>query len=378
MTEHDPGAARFDPTAFSALFDRSPVPLLLYDQTTLSVRAANDAALASYGRPRAELLNQSLSTLLGVRTLAGEATGERGRGRYTRGDGKVLCFEYHCLPLLYEGRQAGVTFLTCAALQSELEAAETTELSSARLELELEGRRLNEANRLKSEFLANMSHELRSPLNAVIGFAELMFKGKVGPLSERHREYLGDILSSSRHLLQLLNGVLDVARVDARQLELRPESVNLPKLVSEIRDILAGLASTKSIRVETEVAPEVANVTLDPAQLRQILYNYLSNALKFTAPGGAVAVRARVEGPDHLRLEVADNGVGVRPQDLARLFVEFQRLGSGDEYPGAGLGLALTRRLVEAQRGSVGVESVFGHGSTFWAVLPRHIKVNNE
>ena len=240
-------------------------------------------------------------------------------------------------------------------------------------ELENENRRMQEANRLKSEFLANMSHELRTPLNAVIGFAELMFKGKVGPVSAQHKEYLGDILTSSHHLLQLINDVLDLAKVESGKLEFRPEKLELERVVNEVRDILRGLASTKRLRVETHVAPEVTTVRLDPAKLKQILYNYLSNALKFTPDGGSIVVRAHAASDTLLRIEVQDSGIGVREIDLERLFVEFQQLdaGSAKKYPGTGLGLALTRRLVEAQGGRVGVTSEFGKGSLFWALLPR-------
>ncbi len=150
---------------------------------------------------------------------------------------------------------------------------------------------MHETNRLKSEFLANMSHELRTPLNAIIGFAELMFKGKVGPVSDNHKEYLGDILNSSRHLLQLINDVLDLAKVESGKMEFRPEPVDLGKVLGEVRDILRGLASARRIRIETAVDPSIAAAVLDPSKLKQILYNYLSNALKFSPEEGLVTVR---------------------------------------------------------------------------------------
>src|SRR5205807_4834944 len=153
-------------------------------------------------------------------------------------------------------------------------------------ELEAQNRRVQEANRLKSEFLANMSHELRTPLNAIIGFAELMHDGKVGPVSAPHHEYLGDILTSSRHLLQLINDVLDLAKVEAGKMEFRPEPVDLAKLVAEVRDILRTLAAKKRIKIETAVGPGLDGVVLDPAKMKQVLYNYLSNALKFTPEEG--------------------------------------------------------------------------------------------
>jgi signal transduction histidine kinase len=232
---------------------------------------------------------------------------------------------------------------------------------------------MQEANRLKSEFLANMSHELRTPLNAIIGFAELMFKGKVGPVSPDHKEYLGDILASSRHLQQLIDDVLDLAKVESGKMEFRPQAVDLANIVAEVHGILRGLASTKRIRFETAVEPAAASAVLDPSKLKQVFYNYLSNALKFTPEGGRVTVRVAPEGADEVRIEVIDSGIGIRAEDVARLFVEFQQLDAGiaKRYAGTGLGLALTRRIVEAQGGRVGVRSEPGKGSAFWAVLPR-------
>jgi PAS domain S-box-containing protein len=239
-------------------------------------------------------------------------------------------------------------------------------------ELEEQYRRVQEANRLKSEFLANMSHELRTPLNAIIGFTELMHDGKAGPVSDDQKEFLGDILTSSRHLLQLINDVLDLAKVESGKMEFRPEAVELPKVAAEVRDILRSLAGSKRIGVKVEVAPALGDVVADAAKLKQVLYNYLSNALKFTPDGGKVTIRVAPEGADDFRIEVEDTGIGIKPEDQGRLFVEFQQLdaSTAKRYPGTGLGLALTKRIVEAQGGSVGVRSAPGQGSTFFAILP--------
>ncbi|MGH7296126.1 MAG: PAS domain S-box protein, partial [Polyangiaceae bacterium] len=269
------------------------------------------------------------------------------------------------------------TFATAAVrdiTEQKLRREEETRRKSQ--ELEEENRRMQEANRLKSEFLANMSHELRTPLNAIIGFAELMFKGKVGPVSDDHKEYLGDILNSSRHLLKLINDVLDLAKVESGKMEFRPESVDLGKVIAEVRDILRGLASTKRIRIETKVDASVAPAVLDPSKLKQVLYNYLSNALKFTPEEGLVTIRVVPQEGDSVRIEVDDTGIGIRPEDTHRLFVEFQQLDAGmaKKYQGTGLGLALTKRIVDAQGGRVGVRSEPGKGSTFWAELPRRAR----
>jgi len=237
-----------------------------------------------------------------------------------------------------------------------------------------------EANRLKSEFLANMSHELRTPLNAIIGFTELLHDGKVGAVSDRQKEFLGDVLTSSQHLLQLINDVLDLSKIEAGKMEFRPEPADMAKLAGEVRDILRTLAAGKRIRVETDVTRLLGDVVIDPARFKQVLYNFVSNALKFTPDEGRVAIRVKPEGAEKFRLEVEDTGIGVRPEDLSKLFSEFRQLDAGmaKKHGGTGLGLALTKRIVEAQGGRVGVESTPGKGSLFYAVLPRAAKAERQ
>ncbi len=239
--------------------------------------------------------------------------------------------------------------------------------------LEAENRQIQEANRLKSQFLANMSHELRTPLNAVIGFAELLRSGAVPATSPKHDEYLGHIGTSGRHLLQLINDVLDLSKVESGKFEFFPEPVSLPALVGEVRAVLANGIERKRLNVAIDIDPALETLVIDPARLKQVLYNYLSNAIKFTAEGGHVTVRGRGQGPKRFRVEVEDDGQGIAADDLPRLFVEFQQLDAGysKQHQGTGLGLALTRRLVEAQGGSVGVRSTPGLGSVFHFVLDR-------
>lgn len=240
-------------------------------------------------------------------------------------------------------------------------------------ELETQNRQVEQATRLKSEFLANMSHELRTPLNAIIGFSELMHEGRVGAVSDTQKEYLGDILTSGQHLLQLINDILDLSKVEAGKMEFRPERVQLPSVIGEVREILRTLAANKRLHISTEVDPSVSEVVVDAGKLKQVLYNFLSNALKFTPEEGSIAVRVVPEGADKFCLEVEDTGIGIQPTDLDRLFKEFQQLDStsSKKYAGTGLGLALTKRMLEAQGGSVRVRSTPGKGSVFSAILPR-------
>jgi signal transduction histidine kinase len=249
----------------------------------------------------------------------------------------------------------------------------TRKLEEANRELALAKEHAERSSRFKSSFLANMSHELRTPLNAIIGFAEILVDGHVQPDMPEHREFLGDILASGKHLLHLINEILDLAKVEAGRIEFQPERVRLADVVAEVIGTLRKAAADKEISVEHDVDAELAFVELDPARLKQVLFNYLSNALKFTGQGGRIAVRALPAGAEAFRLEVEDSGIGIAEKDLGRLFAEFEQLdaGAAKKHAGTGLGLALTKRLVEAQGGSVGVRSALGVGTTFHAILPR-------
>ncbi len=266
------------------------------------------------------------------------------------------------------------------ALREAAERAKGEEIRHHSTTLEMQNRRIQEANRLKSEFLANMSHELRTPLNAIIGFAELLHDGQVPTGSAQHREFLGDILASGKHLLQLINDVLDLAKVEAGKLEFRPERVEIQRVVNEISSILRTHLAAKRVRLELDIDSAIGDLFLDPARLKQIAYNYLSNAIKFSSPGARVILRIAAEGPDMVRISVTDEGIGISEIDQARLFVEFQQLEAGlaKRHQGTGLGLALTKRLVEAQGGIVGVTSEVGKGSTFFAVIPRRVETLQE
>jgi len=256
--------------------------------------------------------------------------------------------------------------------------AEQARLRADRLESENE--KIVEANRIKSLFLANMSHELRTPLNAIIGFADLMNSGAVPTSSPKHSEFLGYISTSGRHLLQLINDVLDLSKVESGKFEFSPEPVDLPRLVQEVVGVLKTLIDRKSLDVQVRIDPALVGLELDASRFKQVLYNYLSNSIKFTPEGGSIVARALPEGEHHFRFEVEDTGIGISAQDLPRLFVEFQQLDDGfsKKHQGTGLGLALTRRLVEAQGGSVGVRSTPGVGSVFHLVLPRTARMHSE
>jgi signal transduction histidine kinase len=207
-------------------------------------------------------------------------------------------------------------------------------------------------------------------LNGIIGFSELLYDGKLGSVSEDQVDVLGDILKSARHLLQLINDVLDLSKVEAGHMEFHPERCRIETLALEVRDVIRPLAEKKALRLALEV-PSTLTANLDPGRFKQVLYNYLSNAVKFTPAGGSVILRIAPEGDKAFRLEVEDTGIGIAAGEVHRLFQEFAQLpNSRQAEQGTGLGLALTRHIVEAQGGSVAVRSEVGRGSVFSAILP--------
>ena len=228
------------------------------------------------------------------------------------------------------------------------------------------------ANQAKDRFLPSMSHELRTPLNGIIGFAEFLSDGKPGSINDRQKEYLGDILNSGRHLLHLINDMLDLVKVQAGKLELFIETFPLRHAIDEVCAGVRPLAENKQILVSVHVAPDLDVVTIDEQRFKQILYNLLSNALKFTNNGGLVSIQARSVAPGRFDLSVTDTGIGIKSEDIKRLFTEFEQLETGNarRFGGTGLGLALTRKLVELSGGAISVESEFGRGSTFTVTLP--------
>jgi signal transduction histidine kinase/CheY-like chemotaxis protein len=238
-------------------------------------------------------------------------------------------------------------------------------------ELEYINTRMHEVSRLKDEFLANMSHDLRTPLNSIIGFAEIMHDNKVGPISNEHREYLEEIISSAQHLLLLINDILDLAKIEAGKMEFKPVKITLFPLVDELRGIFSKIIAEKHINFDIKIDPELTTI-IDPNKLKQVLYNLVSNAFKFTPEGGSVTVRVSQESKDTFRLAVEDTGIGIDPKNFKQLFIAFQQLETGTtkKYPGTGLGLVMTRRIVEAQGGKIGVESKVGQGSIFYVILP--------
>lgn len=243
------------------------------------------------------------------------------------------------------------------------------------------------ANRAKSQFLATMSHELRTPLNAIIGFSEILSDKTFGELNSHQLKYTNNILSSGRHLLQLINDILDLSKVEAGRLQLSRTSFHVSKALSDIEAIVKTLALKKRISLKFNIPPQMPKLFADEPKFKQVMYNLLSNAIKFTPDGGRVTVSASVESSpgtalaaspgtaaQQIRIAVSDTGIGIQPHDHERIFKEFEQVDSsyGRQQQGTGLGLALTKKLVELHGGNITVEStgVEGEGTTFTFTIP--------
>ncbi len=245
-------------------------------------------------------------------------------------------------------------------------------IANARLfqTIEEKSRELEVASRHKSEFLANMSHELRTPLNAIIGFSEVLLERMFGEINDKQTEYLQDIMESGRHLLSLINDILDLSKIEAGRMELEPADFDLPQAIDNALMLMRERAARRGIALHQAVDPHLGQITGDERKVKQILLNLLSNALKFTAEGGRIDVQASlVDGI--AEIAVADTGIGIAPEDQETVFEEFRQVGGSEKKAeGTGLGLSLCRKFVEMHGGRIWVRSQIGVGSTFTFTLP--------
>ncbi len=239
---------------------------------------------------------------------------------------------------------------------------------------QIQNKKIEAANKAKSEFLANMSHELRTPLNAIIGFSEVLRDKLCGDLNDEQIEFAMDIHSSGQHLLQMINDILDLSKVESGKLELKYEQFEIGKAIEAVLITLKGLADKKSLSIETILHNPVDRIFADPVKFKQILYNLLSNAIKFTPKNGKITVYSTTfrKEKDFIEVKVTDTGIGIAPEDYPKIFVEFSQVDSSysRNYEGTGLGLALTKKLVEMHGGNIGFESTVKAGSTFQFTLP--------
>ncbi len=272
-----------------------------------------------------------------------------------------------------------------AALNEE-NSARLAELQRLTAELDRRGRelaeanvRILEANRAKSQFLANMSHELRTPLNSIIGFSEILSDKLETRIEPRFVRFLHNILSSGRHLLGLINDILDLSKIEAGKMDLVFEPVSIHDIVHGVESVMHGIASRRRIHIATELEPGLPVIVVDPPRIKQVLYNLLSSAVKFSRDGGEVTLRVSSAEPAEsglpgrgICIEVVDRGIGIRSDDQQLIFEEFRQVdgGSTRNMGGTGLGLALVKRFAEMHGGRVEVESEPDQGSLFRVLLP--------
>lgn len=257
-------------------------------------------------------------------------------------------------------------------LEKEVNRA-TGELRRANNELQVAYDEIKTASRMKSQFLAHMSHELRTPMNAVIGFSEILEDQTFGPLNERQTRYVRNILSSSRHLLELINEILDLAKVESGEMQLVLAQFLVKDCLSQVVEVVRPLATAKRIALTSDIDPDLGLVTADEGRFKQIMYNLLSNAIKFTPEGGKIDILAARRDDNTLEMAIADTGIGIKKEHQELIFLEFRQVEEtySRRYEGTGLGLALTKRLVELHGGSIWVESEVGVGSTFTFTIPQ-------
>jgi len=363
---------------------------LTYDTisvTTISgsIRSWNLGAERMYGWTKAEAIGQNLHTMLQTvfpaepqqvhQALIAKGRWEGELEQVRKGGSRIIVASRWALQRNTRGEPASIMVtnsdITAQKRAEQALIASAAELKRKNEELSAALELAQDASRAKSRFLASVSHELRTPLNGIIGFSQMLHDEHLGPITPDQKDGLVDVLNCSQHLLMLISQVLDITKIEAGKMEFQYERICVQDFVQEAIGSLGVLAASKNIKVILRVAPSLDSIQADPARLGQVMFNYFSNALKFTPEGGAVAVDVDREDLHSYRITVTDTGIGISAEDLPRLFSEFSQIGPAHRAKlGSGLGLAITKRIVEAQGGRVGVESVVGQGSRFWAVLP--------
>ena len=333
-----------------------------------------------FGYQRHELLGERVEKLVPARVRAGHS---QHRAGYTAGprpramgaglelyglrkDGSEFPVEISLSPI-----QTSEGFRVISSIRDVSERKNTQQkIEQQNRELEVRNREVERATKLKSKFLASMSHELRTPLNAIVGFSDLLAEQTAGQLNDKQTRFVNHIKQGSAHLLQLINDILDLSKIEAGQLELRCEGFQIKDALPEVLSTIRPLAMAKNIQIEQKMENDQP-VYADRVRFKQILYNLLSNAVKFTPKAGRIDIDCREDG-NSVCISVTDTGVGIRAEDQAVIFEEFRQVEgpAGTTQEGTGLGLAITKRLVEQQGGGISLESEFGKGSRFTFTLP--------
>jgi len=362
------------------LFENNPHPTWVYDRESLRFLAVNTAAVRTYGFSQDEFLSMTIKDIRPPEDITAlmkdvsevhNGSASTGIWRHLRKDGSLIEVEITSYALSFEGRPAEVV-VAADVTQKRRDFAEKQKLiehlAVMNQQLEVRNKEVEHATRLKSKFLANMSHELRTPLNAIVGFSGLLGDEAAGQLNDKQKRFVNHIKQGADHLLQLINDILDLSKIEAGQLEIRCEDFQLAEALPEVLSNIRPLAMQKGIRLQQNITTARA-LRADRVRFKQILYNLLSNAVKFTSKGGQVAIDCCDDG-ESIRVSVSDTGIGIRAEDQQVIFEEFRQVEGQTAHEGTGLGLAITKKLVEQQGGRIWVQSEIGKGSRFSFTLP--------
>src|ERR1700733_11325210 len=359
------------------LFDNNPHPTWVFDRETLRFLAVNAAAVRKYGYSSDEFLKMTIKNIrppedvpVLLDSVGRVRDGDESIGiwRHRRKDGTDIDAEITSYALNFADRPAEVVVAVDVTERKRDEAEKRKfidKLAASNQELDLRNREVERATLLKSKFLASMSHELRTPLNAIVGFSDLLADETPGVLNGKQKRFVNHIKQGSAHLLQLINDILDLSKIEAGQLELRCEDFQLKDALPEGLSTIRPLAMIKNIQIQNNLKTDLS-VHADRVRFKQVLYNLLSNAVKFPPRSGRIDIDC-VDYWDFVRVSVTDTGIGIRLEDQKVIFDEFRQVDgpAGTTQEGTGLGLAITKRLVEQLGGQISVESALGKGSRF-------------
>lgn len=378
------------------LFEHNPLPMLINERATLQILAINEAFSRHYGYGPEELRALRLTDLYPeeekarIAQLIPQLHGHAnvGEWHHRKRDGSFITNVVFSHDLEYQGRRARVAVLTDITerkrVEEELRATQATLEERVLLrttELAVAKERAESADRLKSAFLATMSHELRTPLNSIIGFTGIILRGLAGPLNAEQTKQLVMVQNSSRHLLSLINDVLDLSKIEAGQLEIHPELFDLCASLERVAGLIKPLAEKKGLVLRVVLPNQFPPVFSDRIRVEQVLLNLLNNAVKFSEHG-EVAMEAffvaayifplQTTPQPVVRLCVTDTGIGIKPADMDKIFKPFRQIDSSlaRRHEGTGLGLAICRRLADHLGGEVSAHSTWGEGSVFTFVIP--------
>lgn len=365
-----------------ALFAQAMDAVLLVDADTTVIRDANPQALQVIGTTREELLDQTVAILdadglVRFRNIVQETIRKTGvlfsEIPLRRCDGQFVSVDLSGSLVTYQdARLVQLVFHDVSDRRKLREQLEKTnrDLEVQGAELQRVNAQLARANVVKSQFLANMSHEIRTPLNAINGFAELLADDSFGTLDEQQRGFVERIIDAGQHLLQLINDVIDLSKVEAGTIKLDLQPIRVDRVVDQATKIIKGMARNKGVSLQVHMPDDPPTVLADERRIKQILFNLLTNAIRYAPEGTAVEISVDSDA-GFARMSVADRGAGIPPELQGAIFQEFVQVGRHeDQLGGAGLGLPLSRNLVELHGGEIGVESRPGSGTTFWFTVP--------